>query len=103
MKIIQSNDSHHNLMLKGGDRNYKKIKMLVSIISPIKFKVKPRNKNNGFGFIFNFIDVVNKNTCQLSFMFWVMFTLPIKLIKKYLMPRPKSITYAYKIISKTKL
>ena len=82
MKIIQYNDSHQNLMLKEGDHNYKEIKNLVRTISPIKFEVKPKNKKNGDGFIFNFIDIVNKDTCRLSFMFEVMFTLPIKLIKK---------------------
>ncbi len=82
MKIIQYSGSHQNLMLKEGDRNYKGIKNLVRTISPIKFEVKPKNKKNGDGFVFNFIDIVNKNTCQLSFMFEVMFTLPIKLIKK---------------------
>ncbi len=80
-------------MLKEGDGNDKEIKNLVRTISPIKFKVKPKNKKNGDGFVYNFIDIVNKNTCQLSFMFKVMFTLPFKLIKKYLMFLPKSILY----------
>ena len=69
-------------MLKEGDRNYRETKNLVRTISPIKFEVKPKDKKNGDGFTFNFIDIVDKNTCQLSFMFEVMVTLPIKLIKK---------------------
>ena len=82
MKFIQYNGRHQNLTVKEGDRNYKEIKNLFRTISPIKFVVKPKNKKNGDGFVFNFIDIINKNTCQLSFMFEVMFTLPIKLIKK---------------------
>ena len=69
-------------MLREGDRNYKEIKNLVRAISPIKFEVKLKNKKNGDGFTFNFIDIIDKNTCQLSFIFEVMFTLPIKLIKE---------------------
>ena len=80
-------------MLKEEDRNYRETKNLVRTISPIKFEVKPKNKKNGDCFTFNFIDIVDKNTCQLSFMFEVMFTLPIKLIKKHLMPHPKSTLY----------
>ena len=77
-----ANGSNMILMPERGDSNYKIIRNLINTISPIKFEVKPKNKKNGDGFVFNFIDIINKNTCQLSFMFEVMFTLPIKLIKK---------------------
>ena len=82
MNIIQDPSKDQNLMPKKGDHNYKAIKNLVRTIGSIKFEVRPKNNKEGDGFIFNFIDITDKNTCRLSFMFEVMFILPIKLIKK---------------------
>ena len=82
MKIIQDNEHNHNLIPKKGHAHYKVIKNLVRTIGSIRFQVKPKNNNDGDGFIFNFIEIVDENTCRLSFMFEVMFILPIKLVKK---------------------
>ena len=82
MKIIQDNEHNHNLIPKKGHAHYKVIKNLVRTIGSIRFHVKPKNNNDGDGFIFNFIEIVDENTCRLSFMFKVMFILPIKLVKK---------------------
>ena len=82
MKIIQDNEHNHILIPKKGHAHYKVIKNLVRTIGSIRFHVKPKNNNDGDGFIFNFIEIVDENTCRLSFMFEVMFILPIKLVKK---------------------
>ena len=82
MTLIQKSDSNKNFMPEKGDNNYKVIKNLLRTIGPIKFKVNPKNNKDGNGFVFNFIDIIDENTCQLSFMFEVIFILPIRLIKK---------------------
>ena len=82
MALIQNSDSNKNLMPEKGSSNYKVIRNLLRTIGSIKFEVKPKNNKDGDGFIFNFIEIIDKNTCKLSFMFEVIFVLPIKLIKK---------------------
>ncbi len=82
MKIINNNDGKTNLIPKKGSSNYKTIRNLMRTIGPIQFEVRPKNSKDGEGFIFNLIEIIDKNTCQLSFMFEVLFVLPIKLIKK---------------------
>ncbi|MBA66180.1 MAG: hypothetical protein CMG55_10310 [Candidatus Marinimicrobia bacterium] len=88
MTLIKKRESDKNLMPEKGNRNYKKIRNLMRTIGPIKFEVRPKNSKDGDGFIFNCIDIIDKNTCQLSFMFEVLFVFPIKLIKRiYTAPR----------------
>ena len=82
MTLIQNCDRTKNLMPEKGSSNYKIIRNLLRTIGSIKFEVKPKNNKDGDGFIFNFIEIIDKNTCKLSFMFEVIFVLPIKLIKK---------------------
>tara|TARA_B100001250_G_C19621150_1_gene709427 strand:+ start:202 stop:684 length:483 start_codon:yes stop_codon:yes gene_type:complete len=76
------NDSNIILMPKKGDSKYKVIRNLMNTISPIKFEVRPKNIKDGNGFTFNFVEIIDKNNCQLSFMFEVLFVLPIKSVKK---------------------
>jgi len=88
IKLINDNDSNTILMPKKGDSNYKTIRNLIRTIGPIKFEVRPKNSKDGDGFIFNLIEIIDNNTCQLNFMFEVLFVLPIKLIKKiYIGPK----------------
>ena len=82
ISLINDNDSNIILMPNKSDSNYKKIRNLIMAIGPIQFKVRPKNSKDGDGFIFNLIEIIDKDTCQLSFMFEVLFVLPIKLIKK---------------------
>ncbi len=82
MSLINDNDSDIILMPKKGDSKYKIIRNLMNTIGPIKFEVRPKNIKDGDGFTFNFVEIIDKNRCKLSFMFEVLFVLPIKLIKK---------------------
>ena len=75
-------DNNQNLMPELGSRNYRRIKNLVRTIGPIKFKVRPKNIKNGKGFAFNCIEIIDQDTCNLNFMFEVVFLLQIQLIKK---------------------
>ena len=81
-KLIQNSNRNNNLISDKGSMSYKVIKNLVMTIGLVKFLVKTKNNKDDEGFLFNFIEIIERNTCQLSFMFEVMFILPIKLIKK---------------------
>ena len=50
-------------MPKKGHTHYKVIKNLIRKVDSIKFEVKPKNYKDGDGFIFNFIDIIDENTC----------------------------------------
>ena len=80
--LIRDNEKNNNLMPKDGDRNYKTVMNLLRTISPMKFEVRPKNSNDGDGFIISPIEIIDKNTCEINFMFEVIFFLPIQLIKK---------------------
>ena len=65
-----------------GDRNYKTVMNLLRTIGPMKFRVRPKNSKDGDGFTLSPIKIIDKNTCEINFMFEVLFFLPIQLIKK---------------------
>ena len=91
MTLIKNSDSNKNLMPEKGNQNYKTVRNLMRTIGPIKFEVRPKNSKDGDGFTFNLIEIIDKNTCQLSVMFEVIFILPIKLIKKIYIAQSKTI------------
>ena len=80
--MSMANDSNMILMPDRDDSNYKIIRNLMNTISPIKFEVKPKNIKDGNGFTFDFVEKFGTKNCQLSFMFEVLFVLPIKSVKK---------------------
>ena len=80
--MSMANDSNMILIPEKGDSNYKIIRNLMNTISPIKFEVKPKNIKDGYGFTFDFVEKFDTKNCQLSFMFEVLFVLPIKSVKK---------------------
>ena len=80
--LIRDNDRNNNLMPIDGHRNYKIIINLLRTIGPMKFEVRPKNSKDGDGFILRPIEIIDKNTCRINFMFEVLFFLPIQLIKK---------------------
>ena len=54
-------------MPQRSNNNYKTIRNLIKTIGSIKFEVRPKNNKDGDGFVFNFIEIVDENTCQFSF------------------------------------
>ena len=77
-------DKNNNLMPKDGDRNYKTVMNLLRTIGPMNFEVRPKNRKDGDGFIINPIQIIDKNTCKINFIFEALFFLPMHLIKKML-------------------
>ncbi len=95
LTLIENSDGNKYLISEKGTRNYKIVRNLMRTIGPIKFEVRPKNIKDGEGFLFNLIEIIDENTCQLSFMFEVLFILPIKLIKKIYIPPKKIILINY--------
>jgi len=82
IRLSRDNDRNGNLMPKNGERNYKTIINLLRTIGPMEFEIRPKNSKDGDGFLLRPIDIVDDNTCQINFMFEVLFILPIQLVKK---------------------
>ena len=80
--LIRDKDKNNNLMPRDGDRNYKTVMNLLRTIGPMNFEIQPKNKKDGDGFKINPIKIIDKNTCEINFIFEVLFFLPIQLIKK---------------------
>ena len=80
--LIRDKDRNNNLMPKDGDRNYKTVMNLLRTIGPMKFEIRPKNSKDGDGFKLSPIEIIDKNTCEINFMFEILFFLPIQLIKK---------------------
>lgn len=81
-KIIKSSTDDKNVMPTESDYNYKNTLNLLRAISPITFSVKPKNRKDGEGFLLKPLEVIDKNTCHINFMFEVLFFLPLHLVKK---------------------
>ena len=89
--LIHDKDRNNNLMPKDSDRNYKAVMNLLRAIGPMKFEVRPKNRKDGDGFTVSPVKIIDKNTCEINFMFEVLFFLPIQLIKKmFIGPLKKS-------------
>ena len=82
IKLLKNNKINGNLMPKKGDKNYKTIMNLLRTLGPMKFKIQPKNSNDGDGYILHPIDIIDENTSQINFMFEVVFFLPLYIVKK---------------------
>lgn len=86
--IINKRNENNNLMPDEKTRGYKTIRNLLRTIGPMKFVISPKNTKDGKGFTVSPIEIIDNNTCQLNFMFEVLFFLPVSLVKKiYIGPK----------------
>ena len=81
-KLLKNSEINENLMPKKGDKNYKTIMNLLRTLGPMKFKIQPKNSNDGDGYILHPFDIIDENTSQINFMFEVIFFLPLYIVKK---------------------
>ena len=82
IKLLKNSEINGNLMPKKGDKNYKTIMNLLRTLGPMKFKIQPKNSNDGDGYILHPFDIIDENTSQINFMFEVVFFLPLYIVKK---------------------
>lgn len=65
-------------------KNYKNIFNMIRAIGSIEFKVAPKNKKDGEGFILKPLEIVDETTTKLSKLFELIFFCSIELTKKIL-------------------
>jgi len=92
IKLLKNSATNGNLMPKKGDKNYKTIMNLLRTLGPMKFKIQPKNSNDGGGYILHPIDIIDENNSQINFMFEVVFFLPLYIVKKILIGPTKKKT-----------
>ena len=92
IKLLKNSETNGNLMPKKGDKNYKTIMNLLRTLGPMKFKIQPKNSNDGGGYILHPIDIIDENNSQINFMFEVVFFLPLYIVKKILIGPTKKKT-----------
>tara|TARA_B100001250_G_C19815826_1_gene798312 strand:+ start:2905 stop:3417 length:513 start_codon:yes stop_codon:yes gene_type:complete len=91
-KLLKNSETNGNLMPKKGEKNYKTIMNLLRTLGPMKFKIQPKNSNDGGGYILHPIDIIDENNSQINFMFEVVFFLPLYIVKKILIGPTKKET-----------
>ena len=82
IKLLKNSEINGNLMPKKGDKNYKTIMNLLRTLGPMKFKIQPKNSNDGDGYILHPFDIIDENTSQINFMFEVVFFFLLYIVKK---------------------
>ena len=82
IKLLKNSEINGNLMPKKGDKNYKTIMNLLRTLGPMKFKIQPKNSNDGDGYILHPLDRIDESTSQINFMFEVVFFIPLYIVKK---------------------
>ena len=92
IKLLKNSETNGNLMPKKGDKNYKTIMNLLRTLGPMKFKIQPKNSNDGGCYILHPIDIIDENNSQINFMFEVVFFLPLYIVKKILIGPTKKKT-----------
>jgi len=92
IKLLKNSEFNGNLMPKKGDKMYKTNMNLLRTLGPMKFKIQPKNSNDGDGYILHPFDMIDENTSQINFMFEVVFFLPLYIVKKVFNGPPKKRT-----------
>ncbi len=84
LNMLKTNRNNGNLMPKKGDKGYKTKMNLLRTLSPMEFEVRPKNTKDGDGFILHPLDIVDKDTTRLNYMFNAVFFIPVHTVKKAL-------------------
>lgn len=71
-----------NILLPIEDKRHKSILNMIRTLKPLTFTVKPNNSEDGEGFSFTALDVIDEQTTQVSPLFKALFVMPIEVLKK---------------------
>jgi hypothetical protein len=80
--LLRNNINDGNLMFEKGNKRYKVVLNLLRTLGPMKFYFKPKNSNDGEGFVLQALELIDSNTTRMNFMFEVIFFLPTHVVKK---------------------
>ena len=81
-KLIENLDNNGNLMPYKESKKYKKIMNLLRTLGPMKFEIRPKNSKDGNGFNLQPFDILDKDTVHLNLMFYIVFFLPVHIVKQ---------------------
>jgi len=82
IKILNGLDNNGNLMPLKEDQKYKIILNLLRTLGPMKFEIRPKNSKDGNGFNLHPFDVIDEDTVYLNLMFYIVFFLPVHIVKQ---------------------
>lgn len=71
-----------NILLPAEDKRHKNILNMIRTLKPLTFTVKPNNSEDGEGFSFAALEVIDNQTTRISPIFKAMFVMPIEVLKK---------------------
>lgn len=71
-----------NILLPVEDKRHKNILNMIRTLKPLMFTVKPNNSEDGQGFSFAALEVIDEKTTRVSPLFKAMFTIPTDVLKK---------------------
>lgn len=71
-----------NILLPSEDKRHKSILNMIRTLKPLTFTVKPNNSEDGEGFSFNALEVIDEQTIRVSPLFKALFVMPIEVLKK---------------------
>ena len=71
-----------NILLSSEDKRHKNILNMIRTLKPLTFTVKPNNSEDGEGFSFTALDIIDEKTTRVSPLFKAMFVMPIEVLKK---------------------
>lgn len=71
-----------NILLPSEDKRHKSILNMIRTLKPLTFTVTPANSDDGEGFSFSALDVIDDKTTRISPLFKAMFVMPIDLLRK---------------------
>lgn len=71
-----------NILLPSEDKRHKSILNMIRTLKPLTFTLKPNNSEDGEGFSFTALDVIDEKTTRISPLFKALFVMPIEVLKK---------------------
>lgn len=71
-----------NILLPAEDKRHKSILNMIRTLKPLTFTVKPNNSEDGEGFNFTALEVIDEKTTRVSPLFRALFVMPIEVLKK---------------------
>ena len=71
-----------NILLSSEDKRHKSILNMIRTLKPLTFTVKPNNSEDGEGFNFTALEVIDEKTTRVSPLFRALFVMPIEVLKK---------------------
>ncbi|NOQ29523.1 MAG: hypothetical protein GQ570_00220 [Helicobacteraceae bacterium] len=77
-----------NFLPKSSDKNYKTVMNLIRTLTPIEFKIKPKNRDDGAGFSVKAFDMISPEQTKINPLFDAIFFCSIETVKKVLNYKP---------------